>query len=144
MILRQIRKNLNAAAGNSINMSWSGEAGKAYPDTDVYLGMKEGKRLGWRCWRREGRSDCGKNVEAQNCTADRRGKGTNLSVPSTWGGWALLKKISRQGGRWKEDLTLQLPELRDVTKGLEEHIDTTLVKVLQEFFDARVVLGTLH
>jgi len=42
------------------------------------------------------------------------------------------------------NLTLQLPELRDVTKGFVERVDTTLVKVLQEFFDARVVLGTLH
>lgn len=82
LILRQIRKNLNAAAENFVSVSQS-EPFEAYLDTDVYLWRKEGRQLGRRCWRREGKSDCGKNAVAQNCTGDRRGKGTNLSVPST-------------------------------------------------------------
>ena len=39
---------------------------------------------------------------------------------------------------------MQLPKFRDITKGLIERVDATLVKVLQEFFDTRVVLGTLQ
>jgi len=67
-----------------------------------------------------------------------------LFAPSTWEGWILLTTVSGYGTYRKVNLTLQLPELWDVTKGFVEGFDTTLVKVLQEFFDARVILGALH
>ena len=67
-----------------------------------------------------------------------------MFAPSTWEGWILLMTVSWHGTHRKVNLTLQLPELWDVTKGFVERVDTTLVKVLQEFFDARVVLGALH
>ena len=69
--------------GKFINWECSTKSGDAYPGTDVYLERKGGKRLEWRCWRTEGKNDCGMNAEVQNCTTDRKGKGTNLFVPSS-------------------------------------------------------------
>lgn len=94
LILRQIRKNLNAAVGGLINISRARDSSKTHLAVDVYLWRKGGRQFGWKCWRREGRSDCGKNAEAQNYTTDHRDKGTNSSVPSTWEGWFLLATVS--------------------------------------------------
>jgi len=106
LILRQIRKNLNAAVKGLIDASRTRDSNRAYLGVNVYLGRKEGWRFGWKRLRRGGRSDCGRNAEAQNCTKDRRGKGTNLFVPSTWGGWILLATISKGGKDRGENLTL--------------------------------------
>jgi hypothetical protein len=76
--------------GKLINQGRGATSCETYPGTDVYLGRKEGRRLVWKCWRIEERNDCGRNVEARSCITNRRGKGTDLSVPSTQGGRILL------------------------------------------------------
>ena len=48
-ILRQIRKNLNAAVKYLINANQSMYPNETYQGADVYLGRKEGRRFEWKC-----------------------------------------------------------------------------------------------